>query len=124
MPRICVFDVNETLLDFHALDPYFQRVFGTAAVRQDWFNQLLQSALVTIVTDSYTDFGMIGGAALDMVAARYDINLSAEDRQQILGGTRPCRRILRSPKALRAYGMLGCAWPHSRIQPNRSLARN
>lgn len=26
MPRICVFDVNETLLDLHALDPQFARI--------------------------------------------------------------------------------------------------
>ncbi len=28
MPRICVFDVNETLLDLRALDPHFERTFG------------------------------------------------------------------------------------------------
>lgn len=33
MPRICVFDVNETLLDLRALDPQFERVFGDASVR-------------------------------------------------------------------------------------------
>jgi hypothetical protein len=60
VPRICVFDVNETLLDLGALDPHFERVFGDAAVRQTWFNQLLQSALVATVTDAYSDFGTIG----------------------------------------------------------------
>jgi hypothetical protein len=29
MPRVCVFDVNETLLDLRALDPAFAQVFGT-----------------------------------------------------------------------------------------------
>lgn len=84
MPRIIVFDVNETLLDLGALDPEFQRVFGDAAVRQQWFGQLLQSALVTIATNMYTDFGTIAGAALDMVAARRGIALSADDRSKIL----------------------------------------
>ncbi len=28
VPRIYVFDVNETLLDLHALDPLFAETFG------------------------------------------------------------------------------------------------
>jgi 2-haloacid dehalogenase len=38
MTRVCVFDVNETLLDLKALDAQFARVFGDANVRQAWFN--------------------------------------------------------------------------------------
>lgn len=86
MPRILVFDVNETMLDLRALDPEFRRVFGDEAVRGQWFGQLLQSALVTIATDAYTDFGTIAGAALDMVAARRGTQLAADDRAKILGG--------------------------------------
>jgi len=37
-----VFDVNETLLDLSALDPRFERVFGDASVRREWFMQMLQ----------------------------------------------------------------------------------
>ena len=57
MPRVCVFDVNETLLDLEALDPHFERVFGDAAVRGEWFGQMIQSALVSTVTGAYSDFG-------------------------------------------------------------------
>ena len=70
MPRVCVFDVNETLLDLSALDPHFARVFGDAAARAEWFTQLLQSALVATVTEAYADFSSIGRAALEMTAAR------------------------------------------------------
>ena len=49
MPRVCVFDVNETLLDLRALDPAFAQVFGDAAVRREWFAQMIQSALVATV---------------------------------------------------------------------------
>ena len=34
MRRVCLFDVNETLLDLAALDPHFARVFGDAGMRQ------------------------------------------------------------------------------------------
>jgi 2-haloacid dehalogenase len=84
MPRVCVFDVNETLLDLAALDPHFERVFGDAAVRGEWFGQMIQSALVSTVTGNYSDFGAIGGAALQMTAGRHGIEVSEEDRRSIL----------------------------------------
>jgi 2-haloacid dehalogenase len=88
MARVCVFDVNETLLDLGALDPHFERAFGDAGVRRAWFLQLLQSALVATVTGAYSDFGTAGGAALQMVAEREGVDLSDEDKQRILGGMR------------------------------------
>jgi 2-haloacid dehalogenase len=88
MPRVCVFDVNETLLDLSALDEHFERAFGDASVRRMWFLQVLQSALVATVTDAYSDFGEIGAAALEMTAERLGVDLSDEDRQKILGGMR------------------------------------
>lgn len=86
MSDTVVFDVNETLLDLGALDPHFERVFGDAAARHQWFAQVLQSALVLTVTDTYADFGTIGGAALDMTAARRGMPLASPDRAAILGG--------------------------------------
>lgn len=88
MARICVFDVNETLLDLAPLDPPFERVFGRPGVRREWFSQLIQSALVATVTDAYTDFGNVGRAALEMVARRHGLRLSADDRDAILGTMR------------------------------------
>ncbi len=84
MKHICVFDVNETLLDLKALDPHFERVFGTASVRQQWFGQFIQSALVTIATNSYSQFGVIGSAAFDMVAERLGTEVSEEDKTAIM----------------------------------------
>ena len=86
MPRVCVFDVNETLLDLGALDPHFERIFGDASTRQAWFGQFLALWLTEMVTGEYTNFGTIGGGALEMVAERQDVDLSEEDKQQILGG--------------------------------------
>ncbi len=88
MKRVCVFDVNETLLDLSALDPHFERVFGDAAVRKLWFNQMLQSALVATVTDAYTTFGEAAAAALRMTAERQGVEVSDEDKQSIVGGLR------------------------------------
>src|SRR6266516_5762889 len=86
MTRVCVFDVNETLLDLAALDPVFQRLFGDVTLRRIWFTQMLQSALVATITHAYTDFGATGIAALEMVAARQGVSLTEESRQQIREG--------------------------------------
>jgi len=88
MARICVFDVNETLLDLAALDPPFERAFGRPGVRREWFSQLLQSALVATITDAYADFGTIGRAALEIVARRHGLEPGAGDRDAILGTMR------------------------------------
>jgi 2-haloacid dehalogenase len=83
MARVQVFDVNETLLDLAALDPHFQRVFGDARVRQVWFAQLIQSALVATVTGAYRPFGQIALAALQMTAGQAGVELADADRDAI-----------------------------------------
>jgi len=88
MPPTLVFDVNETLLDLSALDPPFANAFGTPDVRAEWFAQVLQSALVTTVLDTYADFSAVGAAALEMVAARHGTSLSEAERTAILDTVR------------------------------------
>ncbi len=108
MARVCVFDVNETLLDLGALDPHFERAFGDAGVRRAWFSQLLQSAFLATITGAYSDFGTIGGAALEMVAERQGVELSDEDKQKILGGMRelpPHPEVVESLDLLRDAGL-------------------
>lgn len=88
MPRLIVFDVNETLLDLAALDLHFEKAFGDAAVRQQWFSEMLRAAFIATITKSYTDFGVLGKAALEMTATRQGVTLSDADRDAILGGMR------------------------------------
>lgn len=76
---VYAFDVNETLLDVSALDPLFTRLFGQSGVWREWFAQMLQSAFVTTITGQYADFGRIGGAALEMVAARHGVTAHPDD---------------------------------------------
>lgn len=108
MARVCLFDVNETLLDLGALDPHFERAFGDAGLRRVWFLQLLQSALVATVTGAYSDFGQVGEAALEMVAERQGVQLTDEDRELILGGMRelpPHPEVAESLERLRDAGL-------------------
>src|SRR5437763_8898418 len=88
MKRVLVFDVNETLLDMSALDPHFQRVFGDAQVRVEWFQTMLQSAFLTTITGPYKPFGEHFRAALAITALRRDLRVSPEDERAILAGVR------------------------------------
>jgi len=83
MPRVQVFDVNETLLDLAAMDPHFERIFGDAGVRVTWFNQLIQSALVATVTGAYSQFGALAMAALEMTAEQAGAELTDDDKQAV-----------------------------------------
>jgi 2-haloacid dehalogenase len=98
--RVCVFDVNETLLDLAALDPLFERVFGDASVRRLWFNQMLQSAFVATMTDAYVTFGESAAAALRMTEERQGAEVSEDDRQEILSGLRNLRPHPEVPESL------------------------
>ncbi|MDP9311122.1 MAG: haloacid dehalogenase type II [Chloroflexota bacterium] len=49
---------------------------------------MLQSAFVATITHVYADFGTIGKAALQMTADRRGVELSEDDRQQLLGTVR------------------------------------
>jgi 2-haloacid dehalogenase len=84
--KIIVFDVNETMLDVGALAPQFQRAFGSAAVAEEWFTNVVLYSQVTTVAGPYVDFGTIARAALEMTAAAHKVTLAAADRDAILRG--------------------------------------
>jgi 2-haloacid dehalogenase len=108
MSRIYVFDVNETLLDLHALDPLFAETFGDAVARREWFSQMLQLAFVSTITHEYRDFGMLGAAALEMLASRRGLSLQTERRNALLGGLRqlpPHSEVPASLQRLREAGL-------------------
>lgn len=85
-PTTIVFDVNETLLDLRALRPRFETAFGDGNVLHEWFGQVLQSALLGVVIGPYADFGRVGRSALEMVAGRRGVTLSADGKTEILKG--------------------------------------
>jgi 2-haloacid dehalogenase len=86
--RVLVFDVNETLLDIHALEPHFARVFGEGRVLDNWFSTVLLYSEVVSLAGPYVDFSALGGAALEMTAASRGVTLTAADRDSIVGGMR------------------------------------
>jgi 2-haloacid dehalogenase len=88
VPRILVFDVNETLLDLQPLEVHFERVFGDRKVIHEWFTQVILYAAGVTLANCYKTFGEVGRAALQMVAETHGAKLSAEDAQHIVAGMR------------------------------------
>ncbi len=108
MARLILFDVNETLLDLSGLDAPFERIFGDAKVKSQWFAQVLRSSMVATMTHDYHDFGIIAGDALTMTALRHNISLTDADRAEIVGGMRhlpPHPEVPESLARLKAAGL-------------------
>ena len=107
MKSVLLFDVNESLLDLGALAPQFERVFGNGQILYQWFGQVLQTAMLTVITQQYSDFSSVGRSALDMMAEKHGISLTDDDRTSIVGGMRtmpPHPDVLPGFEKLRAAG--------------------
>ncbi|WP_299100803.1 haloacid dehalogenase type II [uncultured Winogradskyella sp.] len=104
-PKVLFFDVNETLLDLTAMKESVGKVLGN---RSDllplWFTTMLQYSLVSTVGRQYNDFGIIGAAALQMVAANHNIKLSEEEGKEAILG--PLRSIPAHPEVKQALADL------------------
>jgi 2-haloacid dehalogenase len=125
--RVLVFDVNETLLDLSALDPHFQRVFGDAAVRVEWFQTMLQSAFLTTITGPYKPFGEHFRAALAITALRRGLRVDPDDERAILAGVRtlpPHPDVRPALERLRSAGYRLAALTNSTAEVEEEQLRN
>lgn len=84
MHSAIVFDVNETLLDLKAMDAAFEHHFGPGLFRKEWFSEVLKLAFVTTITGRYSDFGLIGKSALEILEIRHERPCTDAQRKDIL----------------------------------------
>lgn len=127
MAAVILFDLNETLLDTGALDPHFARLFGAPEVRREWFDQLVQLALTSVITDSYTDFTRLARAALQMTAAKRGRVLSAADRAAVMDGLKslpPYPDVADSLARLRDAGLRVAALTNGTLSSARQQLRH
>ena len=104
MPKTALaFDVNETLLDLKSLDAHFERVFGDASVRPNWFALMLQLSFGGIATGRYLDFPSAQHAALQMLAKRRGVDVSDDAAGEIVGAM---DRLPLHPEVKQALGRL------------------
>ena len=108
MTRIIVFDLIGTLLDLRAMDQHFERFFGDASVRKEWFTQTLQLAMAAVLTNAYEDFGVQADTGLEMTARQYKVSMLGEEKNLILGTLRKLRpypEVAQSLQRLRDAGL-------------------
>ena len=99
-PAVVAFDVNETLLDLAALDPLFERSFGSASVRQRWFAQMLQLVFVGGLTGRYVDYTTAQRAALVVLEQQTGRRVPEEERERIVSAMRALPAHADVPAAL------------------------
>jgi 2-haloacid dehalogenase len=119
---VIAFDVNETLLDLRALDGAFEEVLGDAALRGQWFAQMLQLAFVGAITGRYVDFTSAQRAALAMVAERARAELPDAGARRIVEGMRalpPHPEVAGALARLRAGGLTLAALTNSPLDVAR-----
>lgn len=81
-PSTLFFDVNETLLDLSFLKEKITTALDDRGELVSlWFSTLLHYSLVANTIEAYKDFGEIGVAALQMVAAGNDIALTKQQAE-------------------------------------------
>jgi len=84
MTAVIAFDVNETLLDLSPLDAVFEDLLGSAALRGQWFAQMLQLSFVGGLTGEYVDFSSAQHAALRMLAERHGRTLTTDQATAVV----------------------------------------
>ena len=101
MPRVIAFDLIGTLLDPQAMDQYFDRFFGEAAVRTEWFVQTQQLAMAATLANAYEDYRVQADTGLEMTARHYKVSMLGEEKNLILGTLAKLRPFPDVPQSLR-----------------------
>lgn len=83
VPSICVFDVNETLLDIEFLAPIFQRLFGDRQVLREWFAQLILYSGAITLSGPYTTFFTLGQGVLRMLGTIHRVSVQQSDIDEL-----------------------------------------
>jgi NADPH:quinone reductase len=86
MPKVLVFDVNETLLDITALEPVFAKIFGDPLFLREWFGQLVTYSMTLTLSDVYTDFFSLGEAVLRMLGDIHGVQITDDDLHAVRAG--------------------------------------
>ncbi|WP_158808008.1 haloacid dehalogenase type II [Beijerinckia sp. L45] len=82
-PKVLVFDVNETMLDFEVMSPLFERMFGDERVLREWFGQLIMYSMTITHAGLYADFFALGQGCLRMLGDIHAVEISDADVDEI-----------------------------------------
>lgn len=82
-PRVLVFDVNETLIDFESMDPLFEKIFGDRRVMREWLGQLITYSMTITLSGLWESFFTLGQGLLKMVGDIHGVQVTDDDVEEI-----------------------------------------
>ena len=88
LPRVLLFDVNETLLDLASIKRSVNDLLLDESGATLWFSTMLHHSLVMTVSGKHADLMEVGAAVLQMLARNRDIALSTDEAKQTLSAMR------------------------------------
>jgi 2-haloacid dehalogenase len=109
IPKLLIFDVNETLLDLSLMERAMTNAFGNEAAFQIWFHKLLMYSFAETINGTYNNFGTIGKAVLKMVEAHFSVHISEAETKTILNhilNLKPHADVIESLQDLKSKGFI------------------
>src|SRR6201986_832929 len=85
-PKVLIFDVNETLIDFESMNPLFQRVFGDKRVLREWLGHLIMYSMTVTMSGLYQDYFSLGQGLFRMVGSIHGIHVKQSDVDELKTG--------------------------------------
>lgn len=82
-PRVLVFDVNETLIDFESMNPLFEKIFGDARVMREWLSQLIMYSMTITLSGLWEGYFTLGQGLLKMVGDIHGVQVSDDQVEEI-----------------------------------------
>jgi 2-haloacid dehalogenase len=82
-PRVLVFDVNETLIDFESMDPLFEKIFGDRRVMREWLSQLIMYSMTITLSGLWESYFTLGQGLLKMVGDVHGVQVGDDDVEEI-----------------------------------------
>jgi 2-haloacid dehalogenase len=82
-PRVLVFDVNETLIDFESMDPLFEKIFADARVMREWLGHLFTYSMTITLSGLWESFFTLGQGLLKMVGDIHGVQVTDDDVEEI-----------------------------------------
>ena len=85
-PKVLVFDVNETLIDFESMHPLFERIFGEKKVLREWLGHLVMYSMTLTLSGLYKEYYSLGMGLLKMVGDIHGKTVTQDDLEQLRTG--------------------------------------
>src|SRR6201996_6683020 len=78
-PKVLLFDVNETLIDFESMTPLFERVLGDGRAMREWLGHLIMYSMTATLSGLYVDYFTLGQGLLKMVGDIHGVTVTDDD---------------------------------------------